>query len=147
MLTAEEVAATQGAPVQTTQSNDRSTDTVTLAQCAFTLPNASDSVILILKQRLDPAAPGDPVRLWEKTFKNREIDPEGEEEREGKETQKPVHLTDLGDEAYWVGGQFGGTLHVLKGTNWIQLSVGGPGDQNAKIEQMKTLAGKVLGRL
>jgi hypothetical protein len=53
----------------------------------------------------------------------------------------------VGEEAFWTGTRVGGALYVLKGNVYIRISVGGPGDQNAKMEKSKTLAEKVVGRL
>jgi hypothetical protein len=41
----------------------------------------------------------------------------------------------------------GGALYVLKGNNYIRISVGGAGDQADKIRKSKALAQSILGRL
>jgi hypothetical protein len=74
--------------------------------------------------------------------KAREKKEEGEEEGKG-----PLEVEGLGDEAFWVGNNTIGVLHVLKGDGYITLSVGGPEDQAVKIEKTKTLARAILPRL
>jgi hypothetical protein len=56
-------------------------------------------------------------------------------------------VKDLGDEAFWVGSPIGGALYVLKSDLMFRLSVGGGGDQKAKLNKSKTLAQKILKRM
>jgi len=53
----------------------------------------------------------------------------------------------LGDDAYWTGNRVGGALYALKGNTYIRISVGGPGNQEAKIKKTRTLAQIILKRL
>jgi hypothetical protein len=53
----------------------------------------------------------------------------------------------IGDEAFWTGNRVGGALFVLKGNAYLRISVGGAGDQAAKIEKSKTLAASALKQL
>src|SRR2546423_162018 len=69
---------------------------------------------------------------------------EAAEEEEGA---PPEPVSGIGDEAFWTGGRVGGALYVLKGNAFIRISVGGPGDEAAKIEKLKALARKALPRL
>jgi hypothetical protein len=84
--------------------------------------------------------------------------PAGEAQREdrdqksekGEEEEKknpPKKVDGVGDEAYWSGNRFGGALYVLKRNVILRISIGGPDDQETKIEKSKRLAEKALGRL
>ena len=59
----------------------------------------------------------------------------------------PKKIGGIGEEAFWSGGRFGGALYVLKGDLFIRISVGGPDNEETKIEKSKTLAQKALDRL
>jgi hypothetical protein len=58
-----------------------------------------------------------------------------------------MRVAGIGDDAYWMGDQVGGALYVLKGHNYLRISVGGVGDRNAKIKKSTSLAHKVIDRL
>jgi hypothetical protein len=69
------------------------------------------------------------------------------EEGEEEEGAPPKPVPGVGDEAFWAGGRVAGALYVLKGNAFIRISIGGPGDESAKIEKLKALAQKVMARL
>lgn len=69
------------------------------------------------------------------------------EREEKEESAPPIRLNGIGDEAYWLGGQVGGALYVLKGSNYLRISVGGVGDHKEEIRKSTALAQKALGRL
>jgi hypothetical protein len=56
-------------------------------------------------------------------------------------------VKDLGDEAFWIGSPIGGALYVLKNELFFRLSVGGAGDQRAKLNKSKALAQRILKKL
>ena len=58
-----------------------------------------------------------------------------------------MRVAGIGDDAYWMGDQVGGALYVLKGHNYVRISVGGAGDRNTKIKKSTSLAQKVIDRL
>jgi hypothetical protein len=68
----------------------------------------------------------------------------------GQEDEKavpPKKIDDLGDAAYWTANRMGGALYVLKNNAFIPISVGGPDQEEAKIDQSKALAQKALSQL
>ena len=87
----------------------------------------------------------DPSESWKEIF-DREKVPERKKE-EGEEAKEPLKVEGIGDEAFWTGNRVGGALFVLKGDAYIRISVGGAGDQAAKIDKSKALAEKALRRL
>ena len=115
-----------------------------VAQCYFALPIASDSLSLIVYKK--PSAGKTPRDLWTELFHTERAPKTG---RDGKPKiqPNPQKIDGVGDEAFWGGGQFGGTLHVLKGEDVFQLSVGGPGDEAKKLDALKHLANKIAERL
>ena len=56
-------------------------------------------------------------------------------------------MNGLGDEAFWIGSRVGGALYVLKKDLFFRISVGGAGDEKAKLNKSRTLAQNVLKRL
>jgi hypothetical protein len=69
-------------------------------------------------------------------------------EREEKEKRvPPKRLDGIGEEAYWSGTRFGGALYVLAKDAIVRISVGGPDNEENKIEKSKELAEKALARL
>lgn len=145
LLTSEEIAEAQGAAVRLATPSTRIEQGIPIAQCYFALPTAADSLSLIVYKK--PAqADKMPKELWNDLFHVERAPKTG---RDGKPKQQPnpQKIEGVGDEAFWGGGQFGGTLHVLKGEDVFQLSVGGPGDEAAKVESLKRLAAKIVERL
>ena len=73
------------------------------------------------------------------------------EETEGKgekeESVTPRRIDGIGQEAFWASNRFGGVLYVLKGDAFISISLGGPDDQETKLEKSKALAQTALQRL
>lgn len=70
------------------------------------------------------------------------------ETSEEKENRLPPKKVDgVGEEAYWSGTRFGGALYILAKDAIIRVSVGGPGDEQAKLQKSKQLAQKALVRL
>ena len=146
LLTREEIASAQGAAVTSTTPSARSDGGIAVAQCYFTLPAATDSLSLIVYKKPARAIEKPPTVLWKEMFHTERPAKTG---RDGKPKAQPnpQKIEGVGDEAFWGGGQFGGTLHVLKGEDVFQLSVGGPGDEAKKLEALKQLAGKIAERL
>ena len=66
---------------------------------------------------------------------------------EGEPEAKPEAVAGLGDEAFWLGTGTFGVLYVLDPEAILRISVGGPGDREAKLAQSRTLAAKALARL
>ena len=112
---------------------------LTVSECYFLLPTASDSVDLAVMQKENEQTPA-PKQLWTEIFHGNTSD-----STEKKAVPQPI--SGLGDEAFWIPDRFGGALYVLKGENYIRLSIGGPGDQPTKIRKSQSLAEIILGRL
>ena len=69
-------------------------------------------------------------------------------EREEKEKRVPPKKVDgIGEEAYWSGNRFGGALYVLAKDAIVRISVGGPDNEQTKVDKSKALALKALERL
>ena len=147
LLTAEEIASIQGASPQKTTPSGRAQVGVSVAQCYFALPTAADSLNLVVQRKAPGAAKQTPATIWQEMFHTeKDAEKVGRDGKE-KEERKPDKIEGVGDEAYWVGGQFGGMLHVLKGETVVQISVGGPGGEAQKVEKLKQLARIVLQRV
>lgn len=143
LLTSEDIEAVQKEGVKATKASEKSAAGLSVAQCYFQLPTASNSIVLTITRQAEGGR--DPSESWKDMFHRegpREKKEEGEENE--KEAQK---IEGLGDEAFWTGTRVGGALFVLKGNVYLRISVGGAGDQAQKIEKSKTLAESALKRL
>ena len=146
LLTSKEIEAIQGAPLKDTKPSANSQGGLTVSQCYFLLPIAADSIVLTVTQRASGPDARDPKQLWEETFHRDNDEAEAVREEESK-SPPPEKIAGLGDEAFWAPQRFGGALYALKGNASIRISVGGAGDQAAKIQKSKALAEIVLKRL
>jgi len=146
LLTSKEIESIQGAPIQEAKPSANSQGGLTVSQCYFLLPTAAESIVLTMTQRASGADARDPKQLWEETFHHDNDKAEAVRE-EGRKSPPPEKIADLGDEAFWTPLAFGGALYALKGNTQIRISVGGPGNQAAKIQKSKALAEIVLKRL
>lgn len=169
LLTSKDLQTIQGEALKETKPSARSEGGFMISQCFFSLPTYTNSISLLVAQRGESAGARDPKEFWEETFnrageveqerakekerereknkdQNKENDKaEAREEKEG--TVPPQRIQGLGNDAYWTGNRVGGALYALKGNTYIRISVGGPGDQAAKIKKAKALAQIILKRL
>jgi hypothetical protein len=148
LLTGKEIKTVQGEDLKETKPSGKMIGGFTISQCYFTLPTLSNSVSLTLVQRGEGTEARDPKEHWREIFDpERNAEKKGEEEAEKEKVTPPEKIAGVGDEAFWTGNRVGGELYVLKGNNYIRISVGGPGDQSSKIKKSRDLAEKVLKRL
>lgn len=68
-------------------------------------------------------------------------------EEEDDDKEPPRRIAGLGDDAYWTRSHVGGTLYVLKGEALLRISVGGPDNEETRLDKSKALAAKALARL
>lgn len=163
LITKEEIGAVQNTTVTDAKSTEASDGNYLITQCYYATTGTNLSVSIAVTQ-FDPnnvAGPG-PREFWEQTFgrfRKEETDTEKKEalrkdapnaragREEGEERTPPRKIDGVGEEAFWAGNRFGGALYVLKGHVFIRISVGGPDNEEKKIEKSKTLAQKALSRL
>lgn len=145
LLTSDEIEAIQGAALMDAQRSSNSREGLTVSQCYFLLPIAANSVVLTVTQKAEGSDSRDPKQSWEGIF-HRDQDKESGRE-EGEHKSSPEKVTGLGDEAFWMAQHFGGVLYALKGNTYIRISIGGPGDQAAQMQKLKSLAEIILRRL
>jgi hypothetical protein len=66
---------------------------------------------------------------------------------EHEESDEPLKIPHLGDEAFWCGNVVGGALYVLKGDAFIRIAIGGAGRQQTQINKTRALALRMLKHL
>ena len=171
LLTSDEIKAVQGEAFANAMRSDRQDGDFIVGQCYYALPTSVNSVVVNVTTAKDTAGARNPRDFWEGTFgkeagegedrdrdKKERADRERKEraekakqgerrEEEGEEAAKPEKVSGLGDEAFWIGSRVGGALYVLKKDLFFRISVGGAGDERAKLNKSKTLAQNVLKRL
>lgn len=146
LLSGKEIETIMGAPLKDTKSSANSQGGLNVSQCYFLLPIAADSIVLTVTQKADGPNSLDPKQSWEEMFGGDKDKPGAREEEESK-APPPEKIDALGDEAFWAPRRFGGTIYALKGNRSISISVGGAGDQAAKLQKSRALAEIVLKRL
>jgi hypothetical protein len=163
LITKEEIGAVQKTIVTDAKGSETSDGRHLIAQCYYATTGTNLSVSIAVTQ-FDPnnVAAANPRDVWEETFgrfRKEETETEKKEglqkdapsarrgREEGEERTPPKKIDGVGEEAFWTGNRFGGALYVLKGDVFIRISVGGPDDQETKIEKSKTLAQKALSSL
>jgi hypothetical protein len=167
LLTADDLKNVQGEKFKEAQRSDRRDGAFIIAQCYYSLPTTSNSVVLNVTTPGDGQAAGNPKQFWEDTFgkdeakggdRNKEREREKERAQAKKDKPKeggaeeeegaaPEKVNGLGDEAFWIASRVGGALYVLKKDVFFRISVGGAGDEKAKLKKSKTLAQQVLKRI
>jgi hypothetical protein len=154
LLTTAEIESVQRETVKDTKLSGSKESGFRVSRCFFTLPTFTNSISLQITQRGEGAGARDPKEFWQDTF-HREHKSEKEREKEKAERKEegegesapPVKVDGVGDEAFWMGTRVGGALYVLKGNNYLRVSIGGSGEEADKIRRSKELAQKVAARL
>jgi hypothetical protein len=145
LLTGEEIASVQGEPVKESKSDRKEANGLTVSQCFFALPSYERSISLVVVQKGSGDGVRSPLQAWKEMFNEKALQQPAPDAT--KKKMPPMRVADLGDEAFWVGNNTIGVLHVLKADGYFTISVGGREDQAAKIEKTKTLARSILSRL
>src|SRR5438874_1029786 len=163
LLSKQEIEAVQGSPITATKSSNESQEVFRLSQCYYSTAESNKSVSLALTQA-NPSYEGkrSPKDFWNETFGPYDQEKEADRisptqsaseggakpDKEKEEKAAPPRKIDgVGDDAFWVGNRVGGALYILKNNAILRISVGGPDDQETKLEKSKALAGKALLRL
>jgi hypothetical protein len=143
-----EIASVQGQPVQAVAPSHHTTGGLNFSQCYYTVMSADGSKNLSVHLQVIRSAAKNPSRkavrdFWEEKLKHEN----GRSEEEEREAGKPLPISGLGDEAFWMGNNVMGAIYAIKNDKIVRVSVGGPGDAKTRIEKSKTLAQKSLQRL
>jgi hypothetical protein len=160
LITTDEVGAIQGATIADAKSSEGPSGALMMSQCYYSAREPNKSVSLAVIQPSAKSVTGTETRdYWASTFgrfaqgslasdeekkeKDQKLGEMGEEE---KKRIPPKKVAGVGEEAYWSGNRFGGALYVLKGDAFLRISVGGPDNEETKLEKSKALAQKALSR-
>lgn len=156
LIDSADLKTVQGEGPTASQRSDREDAGFIVAQCYYSLPTTTNSVVLNVTTRGDGAGARDPRDYWQTTFAAKSENEEAEQKRQGKSKDegeeaeaaaRPQKIGGLGEDAYWIANRVGGALYVLKKDLFFRISVGGAGDANAKLKRSKALALKVLKRI
>ena len=155
LLNGADLKNVQGEEPKEIQRSDREDAGFIVSQCYYSLPTTPNSVVLNVTTAAEGAGARDPREFWKETFAHQAEKKEPEEKREGKtkeregeeEGARPQKIAGLGEDAYWIASRVGGALYVLKKDLFFRISVGGPGDADAKLKKSKALAQRALKRI
>jgi hypothetical protein len=144
LIPREEIEKAQESRIKEASGVARPDGDFMITQCFYSAEVPSKSVSLAVTQRdLDRRSKRSPKDFWRETFgSNAEPNDRGRLRTARGKFIPPTKIGGLGDDAYWMGG----ALYVLKGDSYVRISVGGPGDEEAKREKSKTLAQQALSR-
>ena len=113
------------------------------SDCYYTVISADGSKNLSVHLRVlrdEAQVPGRSALkgFWEDRFRGA---------KEKKKAEKPRAVAGVGDEAFWLGNNVMGALYVLAKDRIVRVSVGGPEEEDAKVEKSRRLAEKAIKRL
>ena len=134
LLRNEDIVSVFNEPLRQAIPSTRGEAGFAISQCYFELPTASKSAVVTVTCRGTGADAKGPKDFWSQRF-HPEREPEDEkEEKDGEDRVQspPQKVENLGDEAFWLGSGFCGTLYVLHGDCFLRIAVGGENDQSSK---------------
>lgn len=145
LIEASEIEAVQGVGVRQSTPSGRASDGLSVAGCYYTVISADGTKNLSVHlevTRADPAPSAGQQdvlgNLWKEKF---------EHGIAKKKFDKPKPVDGVGEEAFWLGNNKMGALYVWRKNRMLRVSVGGPDEEDTKIEKSKRLAEKALKRL
>jgi hypothetical protein len=142
LLTKEEIQSVQASPIKETKSSQHVNRTMPVGQCFYTAEEWTKSVVLSINYS-DPASKSSAREFWVEAFHRHEKkDKAAGQKEEAEESRPPKKIEGIGEEAYWTNA-----LYVLQKDIFLRISLGGPEDEETKINKSKTLAEKALQRL
>lgn len=140
-----EIAAVQGAQVQSTTPNSQTTGDIVTSQCYYTAISTEGSKNLSVHLQVMKADPKNPKAVneyWEKAFREK-----GKKGESKKKEGPPLAVAGVGEDAFWIDSGKTGVLYALKKNRLVRLSVGGVADPKMRLEKSKTLMAKALERV
>jgi|GEM_PF-2438957 len=145
-----EIESVQEQPVRSVAPSSHTSDGLIFSQCYYTVMSSDGSKNLSVHLQVIGSAAKSRGRnvvkdFWEEKLKREKG--RGEEDEEEREAGKPLPVSGLGDEAFWMGNNVMGAIYTLKNDKIVRVSIGGPDDAKTRIEKSKTLAQKSLQRL
>lgn len=155
LLSSAEIEAVQKEAVTEKGASTQPSGGMLMSQCVFHTATFAKSVHVALAAPERAGKSGlAPREFWQRQFHPTAVKEEetsvarkkSEQERE-EEANEARPITGLGEEAYWVGNPVAGALYVLQGEVFLRISVGGVGEESARIEKTKILARAAAKRL
>jgi hypothetical protein len=150
-----EIATVQGVQVQSAQRSSHKQGDLVVAQCYYPAVSSDGRANLsVYLQVIRPDANKgrrDALQEFWKDQLDRDSKAQkrvenAEEQALEKRLKRPVPISGLGEEAFWLAGRRGGALYVLKQGSVLRVTVG-EADVTAQMEKSKALAKKILKRL
>jgi len=150
LLTSDEIKAVQGEAVREMKPSERPDPQFNVALCFYQMPTFNKSVSLEVTRK--GAGPRSVREVWKEQFARAEGARQAKSERR-KQAGKPEgsaparRVEGVGDEAYWVGTSFNGTIYAFKKDALVRISIGGPDKEEDRLRKLTALAQKALARL
>ena len=158
LITKEEIQAVQGSPIKEIKGSEHA-GAFRVSQCVYVAEDFVKSVsVAVTQSKPDSQTKRTPKDLWHETFgrsTSEEEKPDKEkqgadvEQGRGQEKEKkrpPKKIDGLGNEACWTSGVTS-ALYALKNDAFIRISIGGPDNEEIKLNKSRELMEKALARL
>lgn len=143
LLTSDEIASVQGAPLKNSEQLHLSEGGLFISQCYFAVDGDGKSVSLRIVRK-DPGAPGrDPRQAWSESFAPDKLAALEKSRRD----QMAEKITGLGEEAFYRDAKRGGALYVLKGDAYFRVTIETAEAKPEKVQRLRKLARFILKRL
>jgi hypothetical protein len=147
LLTSADLRRVQGEPAQSVRRTEVSAEGLRLLQCSYTMPTFAKSVSLTLAVA-HPVGRGAARNYWKEHFHSAAGGEQRADVGEGEnQSEPPVTVNGIGEEAFWVGNGISGALYVLLGERFLRISAGGADSQELKQRKSVELARRAIARL
>jgi len=157
LLSSSEIKTVQGETVVEKKYSEQGTGSFLLRACFYLTPTFTKSVSLALAVPNPASAAGDgPRDYWLKQFHDADTSPDGRltherrlqtKEEQAEQKTKPVEVSGLGEQAYWIPDPHVGTLYVLEENYFLRISLGGKDSNDVRSKKANDLARAALRRL
>src|SRR6266481_2677371 len=156
LLSSTEIERVQGETLVEKKYFQQAGQSFLLRECFYRTATFTKSVSVALAV---PNAAGDgegPREYWKKHFRDVGTSPDGQlpgvrrphtKEELAEQEIKPVAVSGLGEQAYWIADPHVGTLYVLQENYFLRISLGGKDGNDVRSNKAKDLARAALRRL
>ena len=141
LLTADEIRAVQETTLKEAKPAEDRIKGLRYDQCVFAATDVVRSISLTVISGSGEAA----KTYWTDTFRPQRT--EAALKAATRKKELPVHVSGLGEDAFWTGDTRAGALHVLANGKVLRISVGGVADPGERLRRTRVLAETALRRV
>lgn len=157
LLSSSEIKKLQGESVVEKKYSEQGGSSFLLRTCFYRTVTFNESISLALAVPNPGSAEDDgPREYWMEHFRAAGASPDGQpadqrspktSEEQEERGSKPVKVSGLGEQAYWIADPHVGTLYVLEDNYFLRISLGGKNGNQVRSKKANDLARAALKRL